>query len=69
MLNPGQQALLVLVYLRKDETYAVLAADFGASTATAKRSLCVCCRHGRNGETAGLEPIASHAYDSKRSNS
>lgn len=31
-LNPGQQALLVLVYLRKDETFASLAAGFGSAT-------------------------------------
>jgi len=36
-LNPGQQALLVLVYLRKGETFAEVAAGFGVSTATAWR--------------------------------
>ena len=36
-LNPGQQALLVLVYLRKGETFASLAAGFGVGTATAWR--------------------------------
>ncbi|MFG1977907.1 transposase family protein [Nonomuraea fuscirosea] len=36
-LNPGQQALLVLVYLRKGETFAELGAGFGVSTATAWR--------------------------------
>ncbi|MDP4511352.1 transposase family protein [Nonomuraea turcica] len=36
-LNAGQQALLVLVYLRKGETFAELAAGFGVSTATAWR--------------------------------
>jgi DDE superfamily endonuclease/Helix-turn-helix of DDE superfamily endonuclease len=36
-LNPGQQALLVLAYLRKGETFADLAAGFGVSTATAWR--------------------------------
>jgi hypothetical protein len=35
-LNPGQQALLVLVYLRKDETLAD-PAGFGVGTATAWR--------------------------------
>jgi hypothetical protein len=35
--NPGQQALLVLVHLRKGETFADLAAGFGVSTATAWR--------------------------------
>ncbi len=36
-LNPGQQGLLVLVYLRKGETFAHLAAGFGVGTATAWR--------------------------------
>ncbi len=36
-LNPGQQALLVLACLRKGETFASLAAGFGAGTATAWR--------------------------------
>jgi hypothetical protein len=36
-LNPGRQALLVLVHLRKGETFAGLAAGFGVSTATAWR--------------------------------
>jgi hypothetical protein len=36
-LSPGQQALLVLVYLRKGETFAEIAAGFGVSTATAWR--------------------------------
>src|SRR5215471_15741843 len=36
-LNPGQQALLVLVYLRKGETFADLAAGFEVGTATAWR--------------------------------
>src|SRR5512140_125662 len=36
-LNPGQQALLVLAYLRKGETFADLAAGFGIGTATAWR--------------------------------
>jgi DNA-directed RNA polymerase specialized sigma24 family protein len=37
MLNPGQQALLVLVYLRKDQTYAEIAAGFAVSQTTAWR--------------------------------
>jgi hypothetical protein len=37
LLDPGQQALLVLVYLRKGETFAELGAGFGVSTATAWR--------------------------------
>ena len=36
-LNPGQRALLILVYLRKGETFASLAAGFGVGTATAWR--------------------------------
>ena len=36
-LNPGRQALLVLAYLRKGETFADLAAGFGVGTATAWR--------------------------------
>ena len=31
-LNPGQEALLVLAYLRKGETFAQLAAGFGIGT-------------------------------------
>jgi predicted DNA-binding protein YlxM (UPF0122 family) len=37
LLNPGQQALLVLVYLRKDETFAEIAAGFQVSATTAWR--------------------------------
>jgi hypothetical protein len=36
-LNPGRQASLVLVYLRKAETFAEVAAGFGVSTTTAWR--------------------------------
>ena len=36
-LNSGQQALLVLAYLRKGETFAGLAAGFGVGVATAWR--------------------------------
>ena len=36
-LNPGQQALAVLAYLRKGETFAELAAGFEVGTATAWR--------------------------------
>jgi len=36
-LNPGQEALLVLVYLRKGETFEQLAAGFGVGLATAWR--------------------------------
>ena len=37
MLNPGQQALLVLAHLRKGETFAELAAGFEVGTTTAWR--------------------------------
>ncbi|MFD0883363.1 transposase family protein [Streptosporangium algeriense] len=37
LLNPGQQALLVLVYLRKDETFTGIGAGFGVSATTAWR--------------------------------
>ncbi|MEV5703577.1 transposase family protein [Actinoallomurus sp. NPDC052274] len=37
VLNPTQQALLVLVYLRNGDTFASLAAGFATSTATAWR--------------------------------
>ena len=36
-LNPGQQARLVLVYLRKGETFAEIAAGFAVGTTTAWR--------------------------------
>jgi hypothetical protein len=36
-VSPGRQALLVLAYLRKGETFAELAAGFGVGTATAWR--------------------------------
>src|SRR5215468_11483035 len=36
-LNPGRQALLVLVYLRKGETFAEIAGGFGVGTTTAWR--------------------------------
>lgn len=37
LLNPGRQALLVLVYLRKDETFAEVSAGFEVSATTAWR--------------------------------
>ena len=36
-LNPGQRALLALVYLRKGETFAEVAAGFRVGTSTAWR--------------------------------
>jgi Helix-turn-helix of DDE superfamily endonuclease len=38
-LGPGQQALLVLAYLRKGETFTEVGAGFGVGTATAWRYL------------------------------
>ena len=56
-LTPGQQALLVLVYLRKGETFAEVAVGFGVGAAKAwryvkvyktTRTRCACCwRHLR----------------------
>jgi hypothetical protein len=37
LLNPGRQGLLVLVHLRKGETFGEVAAGFGVSTTTAWR--------------------------------
>jgi hypothetical protein len=37
LLTPGRQALLVLVHLRKGETFAEVGAGFGVSTSTAWR--------------------------------
>jgi DNA-directed RNA polymerase specialized sigma24 family protein len=36
-LDPGQQALLVLIYLRKGEPFAEVGAGFGVSTTTCWR--------------------------------
>jgi len=36
-LTPGMQALMVLVHLRKGETFVELGSGFGVSTATAWR--------------------------------
>jgi len=58
-LNPGQQALLVLVYLRKGETFAELAAGFGSAPrqpgGTSARPL-RCSRPGRrsSGRQCGM---------------
>ena len=48
-LNPGQEALLVLAYLRKDETFAELAAGFAVGRTTAwpyVNEPSPCWRHG-----------------------
>ena len=52
-LNPGRQALLVLAYLRKGETFAEPAAGFGIGTATAWRYVT---------ETAGLPTAPTPRY-------
>jgi hypothetical protein len=52
-LNPGQEALLVLAYLRKGETFDQLAAGFGIGRTTAWRYV---------NETAGL--LAARARSS-----
>jgi hypothetical protein len=44
-LTPSGQALLVLAYLRKGETFAELAAGFGIGTATAWRYVSVRTQH------------------------
>ena len=36
-LSPGRQALLVLAYVRKNQTYSALAAGFGVGVATVCR--------------------------------
>ena len=56
-LNPGRQALLVLAYLRKGETFAELAAGFGVSTATAS-DMYETCLAG----CPSLSCVAGHAY-------
>lgn len=50
-LNPGRQALLVLVHLRKGETFAQVAAGFGVGTATAWMST-----HGDYARNEGSRP-------------
>ena len=66
-LNPGQQALLVLVYLRKGETFASLAAGFGVGTATAWRYVeetvaLLAARAPRLRKAARDAARAGHAY-------
>ena len=57
-LNPGQQALLVLAYLRKGETFAELAAGFGVGTATAWPPASTTTRppHSRPGPSPRQQP-------------
>src|SRR2546429_3352618 len=66
-LNPGQQALLVLVYLRKGETFAELAAGFGVGTTTAWRyageTVCLLAARAPKLRTAVRDAKkAGHAY-------
>ena len=66
-LNPGQQALLVLAYLRKGETFAELAAGFGVGTATAWRYVTetvalLAARSPRLRQALAKAKDAGHAY-------
>jgi hypothetical protein len=66
-LNPGQQALLVLAYLRKGETFADLAAGFGVGTATAWRYVTetvglLAARSPKLGKALAQANKAGHAY-------
>jgi len=66
-LNPGQQAMLVLVYLRKGETYPDLAAGFGVGTATAWRyveetTALLAARAPKLGKAVRDAKRAGHAY-------
>lgn len=65
--EPGQQALLVLVYLRKGETFASLAARFGVGTAIAWRYVgetvaLIAARAPRLRKAARDAARAGHAY-------
>ena len=66
-LKPGRQALLVLAYLRKGETFAELAAGFGVGTATAWRYVTetvalLAARSPRHGQALAKAKDAGHAY-------
>ena len=66
-LNPGQEALLVLAYLRKGETFAELAAGFGIGRATAWRYVnetveLLAARAPKLREAVGGAKKAGHAY-------
>src|SRR5215470_17194899 len=66
-LNPGRQALLVLAYLRKGETFAALAAGFGTGTATAWRYVgetvaLLAARSPKLGQALASAKKAGHAY-------
>ena len=66
-LNPGQQALLVLAYLRKGETFAQLAAGFEVGVATAWRYVnetvaLLAARAPKLGKAVRDAKRAGHAY-------
>jgi hypothetical protein len=66
-LNPGQQALLVLAYLRKGETFAELAAGSGVGTTTAWRYVeetvaLLAARAPKLGKAIRDAKKAGHAY-------
>src|SRR5215470_16190299 len=66
-LNPARQALLVLAYLRKGETFAELAAGFGVGTATAWRyvtetTALLAARSPRLRQALARASDAGHAY-------
>ena len=66
-LNPGRQALLVLAYLRKGETFAELAAGFGVGVTTAWRYVnetveLLAARAPKLREAVGGAKKAGHAY-------
>src|SRR5215472_2560409 len=66
-LNPGQQALLVLAYLSKGETFAELGAGFEVSTTTAWRYVdetveLLACRAPKLKKAVRDATRAGHAY-------
>ncbi len=66
-LSPGRQALLVLDYLRKGETFAELAAGFGVGTATAWRYVTetvslLAARSSKLGHALAAARDTGHAY-------
>jgi DDE superfamily endonuclease len=66
-LAPGRQALLVLAYLRKGETFAELAAGFGIGTATAWRYVTetvalLAARSPKLRRALAAAKVAGHAY-------
>jgi hypothetical protein len=62
-LNPSEQALLVLAYLRMGETFAELAAGFGIGTATAWRyvseTVALAARSPKLRKAPGQGPVSS----------